>query len=315
MTERPPVGPMVAEARARAKRKTAGADAVPDGMEAPAGGMSAGGTIGRPASLPPLPRGKGGLDLATLLGLGCGLGLVAVALAMGGDLGAFFDLASVLIVLGGTAAVTAVSFAPADLAAALRLIGQTFGARSRAPQATARFALQLAEVARRNGPLALQPMLGSVKREPLLHRAIELIIDGLPSEDVERILRTEIEADQARARAGAGVLRRAAEVAPAMGLIGTLVGLVQMLGGLSDPSTIGPAMAIALLTTFYGAILGSMVLSPLAGKVERNADAQALADSLFMLAAGSVARQENPRRLEILINTVLPPEHRLSTFD
>lgn len=302
MTDQTPVSPIVAQARARVKAQ---ADA------APAAGAA---QRGQPA-LPALPRGRSGLDLATLLGLLAGLGLVGGALVMGGNIGAFFNLPSVLIVVGGTVAVTAISFALTDVRGALRLIGETFTSSLRPPQATARFALQLAEVARRSGPLALQPMLATVKREPLLHRSVELIIDGLPADDVERILKTEIEADQARARSGAAVLRRAAEVAPAMGLIGTLVGLVQMLGNLSDPSSIGPAMAVALLTTFYGAILGSMVLSPLAGKVERNADAKALSDSLYMLAAGSVARQENPRRLEILINTVLPPEHRLSTFD
>ncbi len=302
----PPVSPMVAQARARVKAQAA-AGPVETG---PAAGAPA-----RPGTLPALPRGRSGLDLATLLGLVIGLGLVGAALVMGGNIGAFFNLPSVLIVVGGTAAVTVISFSMGDVVSATRLIGATFTTQLRPPQATARFALQIAEVARRSGPLALQPMLAAVKREPLLHRSIELIIDGLPSEDVERILRNEIEANQARARSGAAVIRRAAEVAPAMGLIGTLVGLVQMLGGLADPSSIGPAMAVALLTTFYGAVLGSMVLSPLAGKVERNADAKALADSLFLLAAGSVARQENPRRLEILINTVLPPEHRLSTFD
>ncbi|HYE51356.1 MAG TPA: MotA/TolQ/ExbB proton channel family protein [Azospirillaceae bacterium] len=270
---------------------------------------------GAPVALPRPVRARGGLDLATVLGLAGGLALVAAALVMGGNLLAFFDLASVLIVLGGTVAVTAVSFSMEDVGVARRLLAAAVARRVPSPKDTAEYVLRLADVARRAGPLALQGLVPQLEKSGLLRRAVEMIVDGLPAEEVERILRTEIEAEQARAANGARVLRRAAEVAPAMGLIGTLVGLVQMLGSLQDPSSIGPAMAVALLTTFYGAILGSMVLAPLAGKLERNAEAQGLVDTLYMLGAVSVARQENPRRLEILMNTVLPPDLRLRVFD
>ncbi|HLF58773.1 MAG TPA: MotA/TolQ/ExbB proton channel family protein, partial [Alphaproteobacteria bacterium] len=114
---------------------------------------------------------------------------------------------------------------------------------------------------------------------------------------------------------GASVLRKGAEVAPAMGLIGTLVGLVQMLGRLDDPGTIGPAMAVALLTTFYGAVLANVVLAPLASKLERNSREELLVKHIFLMAASSIARQENPRRLEMLLNSVLPPSKRVQFFD
>jgi chemotaxis protein MotA len=265
-------------------------------------------------SVPPPPRGGRRIDLATVLGLGGSFGLVIAALLLGGSLGAFWDLPSVLITIGGTIAVTTISFAWSEVTAGVRMIGGTLMSSLPDPQAVARFVVHVADAARSSGVVSLQPLIAAARHDPLLQRAMAMIVDGLPAEEVERILRTEIEADQARARAGAAVLRRAAEVAPAMGLIGTLVGLVQMLGNLSTPSAIGPAMAVALLTTFYGAVLGSMVLTPLAGKVERNADAQALNASLYMLAAASMARQENPRRLEMIVNTVLPPELRLSSF-
>jgi chemotaxis protein MotA len=112
----------------------------------------------------------------------------------------------------------------------------------------------------------------------------------------------------------ASILRRAAEVAPAMGLIGTLVGLVQMLGSLDEPSKIGPAMALALLTTLYGALLANIVFGPLAAKIERNASAEALLRQIYMIGAVSMARQENPRRLEILLNSVLPPWQQIRFF-
>ena len=100
-----------------------------------------------------------------------------------------------------------------------------------------------------------------------------------------------------------------------MGLIGTLVGLVQMLGRLDDPSTIGPAMAVALLTTFYGAILANVVLAPLASKLDRNSREEILVKNIYLMAATSISRQENPRRLEMLLNSVLPPSKRVQFFD
>ncbi len=100
-----------------------------------------------------------------------------------------------------------------------------------------------------------------------------------------------------------------------MGLIGTLVGLIQMLGNLEDPSPIGPAMAVALLTTFYGAILANMVFTPLASKLERNSSEETLINRLYVMAPASIGRQENPRRLEMLLNTILPLGNRVEYFN
>jgi chemotaxis protein MotA len=100
-----------------------------------------------------------------------------------------------------------------------------------------------------------------------------------------------------------------------MGLIGTLVGLVQMMGSLNDPSTLGPSMALALLATLYGAVFGNVVLAPLAAKLERTAEEEALVKTLYTTAAVSIARQENPRRLEMLLNTVLPPGRRIQSME
>ena len=106
-----------------------------------------------------------------------------------------------------------------------------------------------------------------------------------------------------------------AEFSPAMGLIGTLIGLVQMLGNLQDPANIGPSMAVALLTTFYGAVLANMVFMPLAAKLERNSSEETLISTIYMMGASSVGRQENPRRLENLINSIVSPEDRIQYFD
>jgi chemotaxis protein MotA len=183
------------------------------------------------------------------------------------------------------------------------------------PSAAAYRMLELAEQARREGLLGLQRRLDRLADEPFLRKAVSLVIDGTPGEELERLLEREVNAVRQQLEGSASIFRKAAEVAPAMGLIGTLVGLVQMLSNLQDPASIGPAMAIALLTTFYGAILAYMVFSPLASKLERDTDEQELVQNVYLLGIASIGRKENPRRLEMQINALLPPAHRVSYFD
>lgn len=294
--------------KAPAPAKGTGAAKATDPAKTPPHGLPHGPPHGRPQIRP-----RDGLDAATLIGVAAALGVIVVAMTAGGSLRAFLDPPSLLIVFGGTLAVATASFSLGDVGAALRTAGQILVLRAPDPLSVARQVMLLAEAARRSGPETLKNILPELRHDPYLHRSIALIVEGLPPDDVERVLSGELEAAAARRIKSAAVLRRAAEVAPAMGLIGTLVGLVQMLGGLSDPAAIGPAMALALLTTFYGAVLGNVVLAPLAAKVDRSADDDALIKSLYMTAAVSIARQENTRRLEMLLNAVLPPGRKLST--
>ena len=269
----------------------------------------------RPVALPRLAPLKRAIDPATVFGLGGALLMVLIALVAGGSFKAFFNLPSALIVIGGTIAVTTVSQSWAEVRLTARLVAEACVRTMIAQREAAERILSLADAARRHGPLVLQGLIPAAKSEPVLRRAIEMVVDGLPEDEVERTLRAELDAQANRTRQGAAVLRRAAEVSPAMGLIGTLVGLVQMLGNLQDPAAIGPAMAVALLTTFYGALLGTLVLTPLAAKIEHGAEERARVDALYAMGALSMARQENPRRLELALNSVLPPDARLKFFD
>jgi chemotaxis protein MotA len=140
------------------------------------------------------------------------------------------------------------------------------------------------------------------------------VLEGAPGEEIETVLKREIHETMQRHASSAGIFRKAAEISPGMGLIGTLIGLVQMLGNLNDPATIGPSMAVAVLTTFYGAVMATMVFAPIASKLERNAEGEVLVANIYMLAAASIARQENPRRLEGLLNALLPPEKRVRFY-
>jgi len=254
-------------------------------------------------------------DFSTLIGLFAGVLLVAVVAVLGGTPAAFFDGPAILIVIGGTAAVTAISFTMEELADSWRSVIRTFSKPKIGPKEAAFMVMRLAERSRKNSLLALQGNLPELQGEPFLKRAVILVRDGHDVAHIEKLLTSELNATMDRNRKSAAVLRRAAEVSPAMGLIGTLVGLVQMLGRLNDPSTIGPAMAVALLTTFWGAVLANMVFAPLANKMERNSTEEALVHSVYTLGASSIVRNENPRHLEALINTLLPPAHRIQYFD
>jgi chemotaxis protein MotA len=136
-------------------------------------------------------------------------------------------------------------------------------------------------------------------------------VDGIAVTEVERMLEDERRATVQRRLDSAEILRRAADIAPAMGLIGTLVGLVQMLGQLNDPSAIGPAMAVALLTTFYGAVLGTMVLAPLAAKLERVSSDERDLLAIYAAGAAAIGRKDHPRQVEHTLNALLPEAERV----
>ena len=234
---------------------------------------------------------------------------------MGGSFAAFIDIPAFLIVFGGTLAATTICFSLSEVRGTAAIVGKTFFYSIREPAHAAVHVLQLAQMARRHGILSLQDVLDTLRFEPFLQKGVAMVVDGVPSEETEAILRRDVLAMMQRHARSASVLRRASELAPAMGLIGTLIGLVQMLSNLDDPSTIGPSMAIALLTTFYGAILANIVLVPLASKLERNSSLEELVNSIYVLGVASIGRQENPRRLEMLINSIMPPSSRIRFFD
>jgi len=262
-----------------------------------------------------ITKAKSATDIATIVGLIGGFGLVISAIFVGGSAGSFVNFPSVMIVIGGTLCVTMICFSLGEMGRTVKVILKTISYTSRDPSEAAIQVLQIAELARRQGVLSLQGILVQLESEPLLYKGMTMVVDGTPGEEVETILRKDMFSTVQRHQKSASVLKKAAEFAPAMGLIGTLIGLVQMLGNLEDPSSIGPAMAVALLTTFYGAVLANMVFSPMSSKLERNSNEEAMVNNIYVMGAASIGRQENPRRLEMMLNSVLPPAKRVEYFD
>lgn len=262
-----------------------------------------------------IARPRTSLDFATLLGLIFAIGLIGVAIMIGQSDANFFNIPSLMIVFFGTMAVTSVSYTGEELSQVGGIIGKSIFRKKIAPSVMARQLLDLTMLSRKKGILALSSVEDQLRKDKNLEKAVQIITDGYTAEDVSYVLNQDLDALVDRHKRSASIMRRASEVAPAMGLIGTLVGLVQMLADLQNPENIGPAMAVALLTTFYGAIFGTVVLGPLAAKLERNSNEEALIKSLILTAMESIAKQENPRRLEMLLNSELPPAERIRYFD
>ncbi len=230
--------------------------------------------------------------------LAAALALVLAAVVLGGSPAAFVDVPALLVVVGGTVAVTGSSYPPADLAQAGRSVAASLGAGPPPPALLAEVAVDLAETARRDGLLALERrLLPDLAAWPVLRRGLELAVDGVTPDALGRALWPAVEAEVALHVRAVALLRRAADVAPAMGLVGTLVGLVQMLGQLDRPDAIGPAMAVALLTTLYGAMIAHMLLLPLAERVAGLAARLAGCRELEADLARAIAAGEHPRRL------------------
>lgn len=262
-----------------------------------------------------IEQSKISLDVTTIFGLLLTFTLITIAILIGKSDANFFNLPSFLIVILGTATVTSISFSSEEMKNAGKVITNSFFRKRMPPSTMAKQLLDIAVVAKKGGILALARFERELRKDPHLYKATQIVTDGYVVEDIERVLSQEMDSLVERHRRSANILRRASEIAPAMGLIGTLIGLVQMLANLQDPETIGPAMAVALLTTFYGAILGTAVLAPMAAKLERNSNEEAMLRSLVMITMSSIARQDNPRRLEMLLNSELPPNEQIIYFD
>ena len=254
------------------------------------------------------------VDIATLFGILGAFALIITAIVLGGSPYAFIDIPSICIVIGGTFGITVACYSFRDVGTAFAIVLSTVFYHTRNPASAAVHVLQLADLSRRKGLLAMEPYVPRLMNEEMLHKGLKMLLDGSSGDEIERIMQGEMQAAARRHTRTVGVLRKAAEISPAMGLIGTLVGLVQMLGNLSNPSTIGPSMAVALLTTFYGAVMANMIFSPLASKLERNSSEDTLINQIHVMATASMGRRENPRRLEMLLNTLLPSDQRIEYF-
>lgn len=249
------------------------------------------------------------MDLATLLGIISAFGLVFYAILSSSGLGIFVDVPSVFIVIGGTLGVTLITFPLGDVIGVIKVVMNVFFVRTSQAGTVIPTLVEFSGKARRDGILALESATKEVP-DQFLSKGIQLAVDGLEPRAITDILEKEIEYVEERHGKGAETFTTMGTISPAMGLIGTLVGLVQMLQNLSDPDSIGPSMAVALLTTFYGAIMANMLFLPISGKLRARHREEILGMKLMLEGIISISVGDNPRTLEAKLESFIPPSQR-----
>lgn len=254
------------------------------------------------------------MDIATLLGIVASFALMFWAILMGGPLSIFIDVPSIAIVFGGTAGVAFINFPLADVAGTVAVIKKTILIKEADTNAIISKLLEFSNKARKGGILSLQDQIDSLD-DPFMVKALQMAVDGQEPADLKSMLMTEIDNIAARHSSGAQILDTMGAIAPAMGMVGTLIGLVQMLQNMSDPAAIGPAMAVALLTTFYGAVLANILFIPMAGKLKTRSRTELLQKTVIAEGMESILSGENPRIMEQRLHTYLAPKKRESAFN
>ncbi|MBA1444176.1 MAG: flagellar motor protein PomA [Chromatiales bacterium] len=247
------------------------------------------------------------MDIATLVGLLGGLGIIIAAIATGGDVMLFVNVPSILIVVGGTFMVTLMQVSLGDFLGSFGMGMKAFFYKTDDPKKLIEEAVELADIARKNGLLALE---GQEISNDFLERGIGLCVDGHDPSLVNKLLSKDINLTIERHEIGQTMFKNMAVMAPAMGMIGTLICLVQMLANMSDPASIGPAMAVALLTTLYGAVIANVFAQPMADKLARSSAMEKTNKSLIIETISGIQEGMNPRVLEQLLSTYLPSSKR-----
>ncbi|BCV65905.1 flagellar motor protein PomA [Shewanella carassii] len=253
------------------------------------------------------------MDLATLIGLIGAFAFIIMAMVSSGGIAIFIDVPSVLIVFVGSLFVVMMKFNLKQFLGAVKIAVKAFMFKLDKPEELIEQSVTMADAARKGGFLALEEAQIS---NSFMQKAVDMLVDGHDGDVVREALEKDIQLTEERHKAGISIFRAFGDVAPAMGMIGTLIGLVAMLSNMDDPKSIGPAMAVALLTTLYGAILANMVAIPIADKLALRMNEEMLNRNLIMDAVLAIQDGQNPRVIEgFLKNYLSEKQRKIDTTD
>jgi chemotaxis protein MotA len=245
------------------------------------------------------------MDIATLLGLVGAFGIIYMAISA--NAAAFVDTASALIVIAGSIAVVLARCTLGEFLGAFKVLGKALSRKIDNPFDLINQLVELANIARKDGMIALE---GQEIKNPYMAKAVAMLVDGTDPVIIKSSLERDTAMMKQRHTMGAGVFSAWGEIAPAMGMVGTLAGLVIMLGNMSDPKAIGPAMAIALLTTMYGAILANVICLPIAQKLENASSLEQSNNELILEGVLFMQSGGNPRILGDMLASFVDPKSR-----
>ncbi|MGI6623031.1 MAG: motility protein A [Acetivibrionales bacterium] len=249
------------------------------------------------------------MDLGTIIGLIAGIAVIIYGMFSGGDIMSYISVSSLIVTMGGGLFSTIMGFPLSDTVRAIKVIPLIFKEPKTSAMETIRILVELSQKARREGLLALESAQEALK-DDFLKKAMELVVDGIEAEIVKTTMQLDIDSMAVRHQNAQAYFKSLAAQFPAWGMIGTLLGLINLLRTLDDPSGIGPAMALALVTTFYGSVLANFVCNPIANKLGGNSAEEIRLREMMMEGVLSIQSGENPRLMEHKLKTFLSPDQR-----
>jgi chemotaxis protein MotA len=254
------------------------------------------------------------LDIATFLGIISAFGLLGIAIMSQGNFTIFFNLPSLLIVLGGTFGATLINYPMKDIVGVLRVVKNAFFHKEIDYIGLIPELMRYSRLARKDGILALDKVIHEID-DQFYYEGLRMVVDGIKPEVLKQTLRNEIDFLVARHRVGISIFRTMGQFAPAFGMIGTLIGLIFMLNSLDDTSKIASSMALALITTFYGAILANILFLPIAGKLKERSTAEILKKEMILAGVMAIQAGDIPTMVEQRMISFLPTDYRRSYME
>ena len=247
------------------------------------------------------------MDLGTIIGLVGGTALILVSMVLAGSLGMFADLLSIIIVIGGAFMATLISFPLDVFLGVFKAFPKAFKAPTDSIPELIDIAVECADTARKGSVLALEKV--TIENE-FFAKSIRLLVDGYEPEAINALIDLEINNLKSRHKDFRSIVDRLGEAAPAWGMIGTVIGLIVIMANLSDPNLIGPGLAVALITTLYGAMVANFIFIPFAGKLKYRTDEEVTMMEIIREGVNSISKGDNPRALRAKLETFLPPAQR-----
>lgn len=237
------------------------------------------------------------MDIASLIGVISGVGFTAVTILLGSSLLLFWNLPSIMIVVGGTVAAAMIGNPLKDFLGVFKTAMKVFLFKLEAPENHIKNLVEISNKARKGGLLSIEADIKETS-DPYLQKALQMTVDGVKTADIAQVMQKKIELTTKEHKTGYEVLSKMGDYAPAFGMIGTLIGLVQMLANLDDPSTIGPKMAVAMITTFYGALMANLFFIPMSDKLKKRSAEEIANMTILYEGVVSIREGEHPRLME-----------------
>lgn len=249
------------------------------------------------------------MDRSTVIGIISGLFVIILSILIEGPLSTFWSVSSLLIVFGGTMCSTLINFSLEQFLEARKALKIAFINVTQEPIDIISKMVDMAGIARREGLLALENEIDETEDE-FLKKGVQLIVDGTDPDLVRNIMETEIAIIEERHKIGICIFSSMGALAPAYGMLGTLIGLILMLRDLDNPDALGPGMAVALITTFYGSLLANLFFNPIAGKLKNKSGEESIIKEIIIEGILSIQAGENPRIVLEKMKSFLHPQQK-----